>query len=139
MANIALTTAGRVSLVEAIGHGRQRTLPALVAITAGQAVKIDPTTGKLNLANGTDAAHARVYGVALRSVVAGDGLTVIRVGTMDGYAVSGMAFDAPVYLSDTDGTLADAPGTVSVIVGRIVPATATGLGVAYDRLVEINL
>jgi hypothetical protein len=32
-----------------------------------------------------------------------------------------MAFDAPVYLSDTDATLADTAGTVSTVIGRVVP------------------
>lgn len=139
MADLALVTANRVSVVEAIGHGRQRTLPAGVAITAGQPVIIDPTTGKWALARGTTAPLARIYGVAARTVAAGEALTAIRLGTLDGYDLSAMAYDAPVYLSDTLGTLGTTAGTVSTVVGRVVPATATSLGTAFDKLLEVDL
>ena len=36
-------------------------------------------------------------------------------------------------------TLADAAGTVSTTVGRVIPATATITGTAYDKLLFVDL
>lgn len=138
MVDIALTTADRVSLVEAIGHGRQRTLVAATAIVAGAPVYID-ANGKWAVGDGSAAPTARIYGVALKTVAAGEALTAVKTGTLDGYALSALAYDAPLYLSDTVGLLADAAGTVSVVVGRVVPANAVSLGTAPDKLLEVDL
>jgi hypothetical protein len=136
MADIALVTANRVTVVEST---IQMTLPAAEAITAGQAVRLDTSSGKFTKANGTDAAESRIYGIATRTVVAGEAVTAIRKGVIDGHALSGLDYDAAVYLSDTDGALADAHGTVTVAVGRVVPGTATTLGTAYDKLLFVDL
>jgi predicted RecA/RadA family phage recombinase len=136
MANIALVTANKV---EVVSSHIQMTLPAAEAIVAGAAVRMDVSSGKFTNANGTLAAEARIYGVALKTVAAGEPVTAIRKGVMDGHALSGMAYDAAVYLSDTDGTLADAAGTVSTVVGRVIPGTATTLGTAFDKLLMVDL
>lgn len=136
MANINLTTADKVEVVESI---IQMTLPAAEAITAGMAVRLDTATGKFTLANGSAAGEARIYGVAVKTVAAGMPVTAIRKGVMDGYALSGLDYDAPVYLSDTDGRLADANGTVTVAVGRVIPGTSVTLGTAYDKLLFVDL
>jgi hypothetical protein len=136
MALIALTTADRVEVVESI---EQMTLPANEAIVAGAPVRLDTTTGRFTNANGTTAPEARIYGLATRTVALGEGLTAIRKGVMDGYAISALAFDAVIYLADTDGRLGDAAGTVSVVVGRVIPGTSPTLGVAYDKLLLVDL
>jgi hypothetical protein len=135
MADIALTTADRIEVVESL---TQMTLPAGEAIEAGAAVRID-ADGKFTAANGTDATEAAIYGIATKSVPAGMGVTAIRRGVLDGFAISGLAFWAAVYLSDTDGTLGDGAGTVSVVVGRVIPAHATTLGPAADKLLFVDL
>ena len=135
MANIALTTANRVSIVGL--PVIQLTLPAAEAIAAGNAVRID-TTGKFTKANGTTTTENRIYGIAVETVAAGFPVTAIRKGVMDGFVLAG-AYDSPVYLSDTDGTIADSAGTVSTIVGRVIPGTATLLGVAYDKILFVDL
>ena len=56
-----------------------------------------------------------------------------------GFALTALAYDAIVYLSDTDKKLADAAGTVSTIVGRVIPVPATTLGTAYDKVLFIDL
>ncbi len=66
-------------------------------------------------------------------------VTAIRKGVMDGYALSGLDYDAPAYLSDTDGRLADGVGTVTVAVGRVIPGTSVTLGTAYDKLLFVDL
>lgn len=137
MADIDLVTADRVTVVDV--HARQRTLPAAEAITAGMAVRYDPSTGKFTRAKGTDATEANAYGVATRTVRAGDALTAVRKGDMDGWDLSGLDYGDPVYLSDTDGRLADAAGTVTKLIGRVAPATATTLGTAYDKILDVDL
>ena len=136
MADIALVTANKIEVVES---KIQMTLPAAEAVTAGQAVRLDTSNGKFTLSKATGAAEARIYGLATRTVVAGEALTAIRKGVMDGYALSGLDYDAPIYLSDTDGTLADGVGTVTVEVGRVIPGTATTLGTAYDKMLFVDL
>lgn len=138
MADIALVVAGRVSQVQGIGYGRQRTLVAGEAITAGAPVYID-ANGKWINGNGGAAGTARIYGLATKTVIAQEPLTVVKLGTFDGFELSGLAYDAPVYLSNTVGRLADAAGTVSVLVGRVVPANAVLLGTVPDKLLEVDL
>lgn len=134
MADLSLVTANRVRVVESI---EQATLPAAEAITAGQAVRIDTTTGKFTKANGTSAAEANHYGIATRTVAAGEALTALRWGVLDGLDLSGLDYSDPVYLSNTDGTLADAAGTVATLIGRVIPGTAITLGTALDKLLAV--
>lgn len=135
MADIAVATAGKIHIVESI---QQKTLPAAEAIVAGAPVRIDTSTGKFTNANGTSAGEARVWGIATASVAANAPITAIRRGILDGFTFS-QNYDAAIYLSDTDGRLADAAGTVSTIVGRVVPGTATTLGTSYDKLLSVEL
>jgi len=134
MANIAIATANYISVVESIV---QMTLPAGEAITAGEAVRID-TNGKFTGANATTTTENRIYGVATKTVAAGIPVTAIRKGVLDGFTFS-QAYDAVIFLSDTDGALADSAGTVSTIVGRVIPGTATTTGTAYDKLLFLDL
>jgi hypothetical protein len=135
MADIALLTADRIEVVESL---EQATLVAAEAIEAGEAVRID-TAGKFTGANGTTTTENRIYGIAVKSVPAGMPVTAIRKGVLDGFAITAMAFDAPVYLSDTDGVLGTTAGTVSTVVGRVIAGTATTLGTAYDKLLLVSL
>ena len=116
----------------------QHTLPAGVAITAGQLVRIDGTTGRFVIADSGAAGTARAYGVALRTVAAGYAVTAVRRGRISGYVVDAMAYNDPVYLNPT-GALGTAAGTVTEIVGRVIPAWTANLGVAPDKLVEIDI
>ncbi len=95
------------------------------------------TDGTLLPANGTDATEANFQGIAtIESDRVGQAITVVRDGLLDvGEALAALAFGAPVYLSDTDGTLADAAGTVSVIVGRVVPGWGS---LAADKLLRVR-
>ena len=136
MADIALVTADKIEVVES---SIQMTLPAAEAITAGMGVRLDTTNGKWTKANGTSAAEARIWGIATKTVAAGMPLTAIRKGVMDGWDLSGLNYDAVVYLSDTDGRLADANGTVNVAAGRVIPGTSTTLGTAYDKILSVEV
>lgn len=137
MANeIALITANRVEIVESV---IQMTLPTAEAVTAGMAVRLDTTNGKWTKANGTGAAEARAWGVATKTVASGQPVTAIRKGVMDGWDLSALDYDAPIYLSDTDGRLSTVAGTTSVVIGRVIPATSTTLGTAYDKIASIEV
>lgn len=138
MANLALVTANKLEIVESI---EQMTLPTAETVHPGQAARLDTSSGKYTKANGTTAPEARIYGIATggKANVANEPVTAIRKGVVDGYDLSALAYDAPVYLSDTDGTLADAAGTVSVVVGRVIPGFGITLGTAADKLLFIDL
>lgn len=142
MADIAVqasvTSERQVRLVTKPSHGDQITKPAAEAIVAGAPIRQDTATGRWTNANGTSAAEARVTHIAWRTVGAGEPLTGVRGCLVDGYVLDALAYDAPVYLSDTDGRLADAAGTVSVVVGRVTGAFATLLGVAADKLLDVH-
>lgn len=135
MAAISVTTAGKVNVVESIV---QMTLPAAEAITAGEAVRIDTTAGKFTGSNASAAGEARIYGIALKSVAAGEPVTALRKGVIDGFTIT-QAYDAAVYLNDADGTIGDAAGTVSTVVGRVIPGAGQTLGTALDKLLFIDL
>jgi len=135
MADIAVTTANRIEVVQSY---IQHTAKAAEAISAGAPVRFDTTTGKYTNANGTAAGEARVFGIATATVAAGGNLTAIRKGILDGFTFS-QAYDAAIYLSDTDGRLADAAGTVSVVVGRVISAFGQVIGTAADKLLFVDL
>lgn len=136
MTDLALVTAGDVHVVQSI---EQVTLPLGESINVGQIVRIDGTTGKFMKGNGTSAGEAAIYGVLVSKDRAGAVGTAIRQGVIDGFALSALSYWAAVYASDTDGTLADGAGTVSLVVGRVIPATAVTTGTAYDKLLLIDL
>lgn len=134
MALIAVTIANKIEVVESI---HQMTLPATEAIVAGAPVRIH-TDGKFTNANGTVAGEARVYGIATVTAAPGEPLTAIRRGVLDGFNFT-QAYDAAVFVADTDGRLGDVAGTVSVAIGRIIPAWSQSLGVAADKLLSVEL
>jgi hypothetical protein len=119
MANLSLVTANRVRNASK-NYSVTDTGVAIEAITAG--------------------AEARAIGIALKTVAAGEALTILMYGELDGIDLSALAYDAPVYMSDTDGRLSGDAGdsTVDVIIGRVVPAWATTLGTAADKLLRVN-
>ena len=135
MTVIALTRTARVEIVESI---EQRTLVASEAITPGAPVRIG-TDGKFTNGNGTTTTEADVYGIATgdRIVPAGMALTALARGTLDGFTFAGDP-NALIYVSDTDGSLDTAAGTVSKVVGKIVPGTAGVLG-STAKLLRVML
>ena len=143
MTDLALVTADRIRVAEGFPTV-QRTLPAAEAIDAGAPVRIVPSStgaGQFTNSNGTTAAEAAVWGIALSSVAANEPVTAVRMGLLDGYDLDALDYWDPVYISDTDGTLTDdaADATVDVIVGRVEPGTQVTLGTAYDKLLRVEL
>jgi len=103
----------------------QHTAPAGEAITAGQYIRFS-TTGKFELGKATTAGEVGDGFIAEKSVAIGETVTGLKNPCLldVGDALSGIAYGASVYLSDTDGTLADAAGTVPFIVGTVVSGWA---------------
>jgi hypothetical protein len=134
MADIAVAVAGKIDIVESI---QQMTLPATEAIVAGAPVRIH-TDGKFTNANGTTTTENDLWGIATVSAAAGEPVTAVRRGVLDGFTFS-QAFNAPIYVSDTDGRLGDAAGTASKVVGRVIPAWSQRLGTAADKVLSVEL
>lgn len=126
----------KVALVKIV---QQFTVPAGEEIDAGEAVRLNATTGKAELANATTAAEAAaVVGIASRTVKENEALTIIQKGVMElGGAASGLGIGTLVYLTDVEGKLGDdTEGTETKVIGRIVP----GLGSTTPaKLLEVNL
>ena len=94
-------------------------------LAAGDAVRLDASTGKFTGANATDTTEGNWVGILLTGGVAGEPATAIARGELAGFDLSGLNWGATVYLSDTDKTLADAAGTVSTAVGKVYPGLAS--------------
>jgi len=106
-------------------------LAGVGGIVAGQPFYVDPTTGTALPTTSATAGKYQFRGIALETVGAGQGFDGIGEGYVGGIDVSGLAYDALVYLGDTAGTLNSAVGTNTVCVGRVCPISdrdpATGL------------
>ena len=103
----------------------QHTAPAAEAVLAGQYMRFD-ANGKWVLGNATAAGEVGFGYIAEIAAAIGEAVTGLKGPcVLDvGDALSAMAYGDPVYLSDTDATLATTAGTVSTIVGRVVPGWA---------------
>lgn len=97
-----------------------RTRIAAEALTAGQSVYIN-SNGKVAKTDASSAGTTVFRGIALQSVGAGQAVDVQIDGEIGGFAVSGLAYDAAVYLSNDAGALDTAAGDNSLVVGRVVP------------------
>lgn len=91
---------------------------ANAAITAGQPV-YQLSTGKVAAADANAGGLQQFRGMALKSVGAGQAVSVLKKGHMYGADLSGLNRDALVYLSDDVGRIADGVGTLTVNIGRV--------------------
>lgn len=134
MAAIALTTSGRVEVLKSID---QTTARCGVAVSAGSTYYVD-TSGNWAVANATNTTLSAGPHVALRSANKGEYATMLRTGDMDGYDLTSLAYNAPVYLQDTGG-LGTTAGTTSVVLGRVRPANAAvPAGSAPDKVLRLH-
>lgn len=137
MSDLALVTADTLHIVGI--PQEQHSAPAGVAITAGQVVRLDATTGKWALSDANNAADVGVSYIATRTVAAGVGLTAIKRGVLDGYDLAALAFGDLIYLSDTAGALGTTAGTTSKVAGDVISGHSQRLGTAPDKLLRVNL
>lgn len=135
MTAIDLTTANKVEIVESF---EQMTLPATEAITAGAPVRLDTSAGTFSNGNASTAAEGRIYGIATKTVVARQPVTAIRKGVMDGWDLSGLDYDADVFVSTTDARLDDTAGTINIKAGRVVPVTGSPIGTGFDKVLAVD-
>lgn len=99
---------------------------AAADLSAGNLLYVD-ASGKVGKADGNGPSPKnRFRGIALQSAKAGQTLDVLVAGYIQGYDVSGLAYDTAVYVSDSAGALADTAGTTSLLVGRVVPMNDPG-------------
>ena len=100
---------------------------AAEAITAGQAV-YQTTAGKVGVADANVAGKQQFRGIALKSVGAGQAVSVLKKGTLAGFDLSSLNRDAILYLSDTAGAMADAASaTKTVNCGRVISLSDSSL------------
>jgi hypothetical protein len=132
MATIAQATAGVVEVVDSI---EQKTLPCAADIVGGTFVR-ENASGEWVQALATSAANAKGARLALRSAKTGEGLTAMKTGIVGGFTIT-QAFNVDVFISDT-GTVADAAGTASVVIGRVRSATGNQTGAAHDKVLTID-
>ena len=119
-------TAAQISAVDPI-KATIRNYIAKVALTKGVPVFIDGTTGKIDIADGNGSGTKQFRGITLDAGGIGAGIRVLEDGDVYGYDLSGLSYDAVVYISDTAGSLDTAAGTVTVIVGRVAPMSDQAL------------
>ena len=131
-------TAAKVGFLDIDTLLEKLTLPAGEAIDAGEVMRIDTTTGKWKLAAGGAAADARASFLAVKSAnTANVAITGVRKGAIDlGNALSGVDYDADLYLSNTTGKISTTAGTVSKVVGTVIPAFGH---TTADKLLRVDL
>ena len=106
--------------------------------TAGQYFRLNTTTGKLEKGNATTTTElGNTYGILIDDAGLDKAGTIARPGAIIdlGDALDAVAFDAPIYVSDTDAAIATSAGTVSRVVGRVVPAFGS---TTADKLLEVR-
>jgi hypothetical protein len=119
-------TASQISAVDPI-KATIRNYITGVAVTRGVPVYIVGSTGKLAIADGNGSGTKQFRGITLDAGGIGAGIRVLEYGDVYGYDLSGLDYDAVVYISDTAGSLDTAAGTVTVIVGRVAPMSDQAL------------
>jgi hypothetical protein len=141
MASIAVTTAGRVHVVES---REQMTLPAGEALLAGDTVSID-SNGKFVKADADGAGLLGiVYGIATRSVASGEPVTAIRRGVLSGWTFGSTAYWTNVLAADTAGqitvTSSESNGaSADVVIGRVIPVWDHLIGGSPDKALLLTL
>lgn len=119
MADLALTEA-QIAVV----HPATAKVFAYIAaetLTAGQICFVD-TDGKLEAADANASGEQQARVMALNGGGAGQAIDGLKEGHVYGFTIT-QAYDAPIFLSDTVGLLADAAGTLEVPLGIVVPLT----------------
>lgn len=133
MADIALLTGATGA--EPIWPTKAKIKPVVAneTVANGNAAYL-ASTGKYGKADANAAGKQQFRGIFLQPAGSGQGTSILERGAIGGFDVSGMAYDALVYLSDTAGALADAAGTMTVPVGRVVPMSDNDL----TKVIEID-
>lgn len=106
---------------------------AATTITAGQALYVT-SAGKVDLYDSNGSGTLQFCGIALNGGGAGQAISVLKEGHCYGFTVTGDAYWAPLYGSNTAGALGQSAGGSSNICGRVVPLPDASL----TKVVYIN-
>lgn len=89
------------------------------AISKGDALYVIAASGLVGKADANSANKQQFRGIALNDAQSGQAVSVLKEGFVSGFTIT-QAYDTPVFLSDVEGQLADAAGTLSVPVGLVM-------------------
>lgn len=140
MADLALRTSGDISL-DVVEEIIQASAASSAAYEAGTLVGLDAagkwtTTGIAQ----TSIATSRVaYGILLRKVAAGESVTAMRKGVLDGFNLDALAFNAVVFVGATGAIDDTSGGTANAPVGRVIPGRANLPTGSADKLLFVDL
>lgn len=134
MADIALLSGATGA--EPIWPSKAKIKPVVAneTIANGQTAYL-ASTGKYGLADANAAGKHQFRGIFLQAAGSGQGTSLLERGAIGGYDVSGMAYDALVYVSDTAGALSTTAGTATIVAGRVVPMSDNDL----TKVIEIDV
>lgn len=141
MASIAVTTAGRIHVVESID---QATLPAGEAILAGDTLSID-ANGRFVKADADGAGLLAVpRAIATRSVAIYEPVTGIIQGVMSGWTFGSTAYGTNVLAADTAGEITVTSGEsagagADVVLGYVIPVWDHLTGGTPSKAFRVNL
>lgn len=120
----AVTIIGTVSALFVEKTRIRSQLAGAGGLANGQLTYTDGTTGTALPTDGTNATKAVFRGVVVNAPAgAGYPVDVVEEGYVAGFDVSGLAFGALLYVSDTPGVLSTTAGTNSSVVGRVAALT----------------
>lgn len=142
MASIAVTTAGKIHVVESL---EQMTLPCTAAILAGDTVTIDDTGGGWVKGDADGAGTlSDIYGIATRSGAIGEAVTAVRRGVLSGWTWSSIALMTKVLAADTAGEITVTSsesngGSADVVIGRVIPIWSHLIGGSPEKALLLTL
>lgn len=130
-----------ISSVRIVESVMQYDVPAAEVFETGEALRFD-SDGNGTPGNATNTTENVVTGIATRNAERiGRTVTILEDGIADvGDALDALAFGALVFLSDTDGLLADAAGTTTVVMGKVIPgwSVPSYSGASADKLLRVR-
>ena len=119
MADLALVSGRKLEIV----HSEKADIKDFIQaepLAVGDIV-YQTSAGKVAKADANVAGKQQARGIVVRKT--GSVVSVAKKAYLAGFDLSGLVYDAPVFLSDTAGKMADAAGTLSVNLGRVIGLT----------------
>lgn len=139
MADLALVAGAKVRPASGIANEHvQYTHEAAEGVDPGQVYRLD-ANGKAVLAASDVAGNAgpELFIAIDGARQAGNAVTGMSSGLLEGFDLEALAFGAQVFLG-LAGAVADAAGTVSAPVGRVTSIPYTGTPSGADKVIRVN-
>jgi len=124
MADLALATDEEIGILS--DWAEILTAPAGVALSSGDVVTIDASTGKFILADANVADIDGPVFIAIKDAVAGLAVDCVRRGLVSGFDLSAMDYGDRAYLSSTAGDLANLQASVNEVQTLTETGSPTG-------------